>query len=116
MWVLTRCPVRARPSLAFISLLFTAVVANNLPSCSNEHPGPYDELCSDPLEDITVVELGQFVIAKLQCYGCPTTATFQNGDHETTHEENALVRTPFRTGSPLNSQCRLCDFNLRAHV
>jgi hypothetical protein len=52
------------------------------------------EQCSDPLANITVVESGEFIIAKLQCYGCPTTAKLEKGGHEITYEENALVCIP----------------------
>lgn len=63
-----------------------------VPASSAEH-------CSDLLANITVVESGEFIIAKLQCYGCPTTARHEKGGHEITHEENALVCNPTIPGS-----------------
>jgi hypothetical protein len=73
--------------------LVTSTVFFGNSVATNTFPDPTSsvEPRSDPLENITVVESGQFVVAKLQCYDCPTTARVEKGVHEITHEENALV-------------------------
>lgn len=73
--------------------LVTSTVFFGNSVATNTFPDPTSsvEPRSEPLENITVVESGQFVVAKLQCYDCPTTARFEKGVHEIIHEENALV-------------------------
>jgi hypothetical protein len=78
------------------------------PSASVEHR-------SDTLQNITVVESGQFIIAKLQCYGCPTTARLEKGGHQITHEENALVCIPFSCFLPdLSASWPFTDVPIRS--
>src|SRR5450756_302154 len=88
--LLSRC-WDARPllSIVMLFLLHSAVEASISPSCA--HPNSAAEHCSVPLEDITEVDPGRFIVAKLQCYGCPTTARLETGGHKITHEKNALV-------------------------
>jgi len=49
-----------------------------------------------PLDDVTVVEPGKFLVAKLPCIGCPTRRTSGDKDHKSIlrpDEENTIVRT-----------------------
>lgn len=87
-------------SAAFFLGRSASVAANILSSCADV-TAAFAESCSSPLENITVVESGEFVIAKLQCYGCSTVARLDKGSHHVTHEENALVCTPIWL-SPIN--------------
>ena len=80
-------------NILILCSLSNRVGATILPSCGQLRSA--SKQCSAPLGDIMVVEPSQFIVAKLQCYGCPTTAKFEKGGHKITHEENALVYTPF---------------------
>ncbi|PMD66316.1 uncharacterized protein K444DRAFT_169107 [Hyaloscypha bicolor E] len=72
------CHYASRPlSLAVVCFLHLQIGASILSSSAD--PNSSVDLCSDSLGNITVVEPGQFIIAKLQCYGCPTTARLENG-------------------------------------
>ena len=66
-------------------LLCTLVNSTIVLSCL--HSSADDELCSMPLEDITGVIPGDFIVAKLQCFGCPTVEQLERGYHRITYED-----------------------------
>jgi len=73
----------------YLSVATEAVIPSNCDYASD----PADIAgCQKPLEDITIVTPGEFVIAKLQCYGCPTYEQTGPEGHKLIHEENALAR------------------------
>jgi hypothetical protein len=80
-------------SLLITSTLFLINAAEaEIPFNCDYASEPTDiERCQKPLEDITIVTPGEFIVAKLQCYGCPTVERTGRGGHKLTHEENALV-------------------------
>jgi hypothetical protein len=99
MFLLPKSKMRAagwwypRANIAALLLLTNAIKASLFSTCAD--PSSSIGECSNPLEDITVVMPGEFIVAKLQCYGCPTIARLEKGGHNITHEENALVCTLF---------------------
>ncbi|KAF2183344.1 hypothetical protein K469DRAFT_210780 [Zopfia rhizophila CBS 207.26] len=57
------------------------------------HDANLNATCQTPLEDITVVTPGAFIIAKLPCFSCPTVDYIGERGHRKhfiTHEDNAL--------------------------
>ena len=72
-------------------LLSTVVNSNVVPGCVLSSSNT--ELCSMSLGDVTVVIPGEFIVAKIQCYGCPTAERLERGHHRITHKDNALVCT-----------------------
>jgi len=80
----------ARFAIALLLFLNVVVDADILSSC-RQPSSEMAETCSAPLQDITVVVPKEYVVAKLQCYGCPTTLRVGHGEHIVTNKENALV-------------------------
>jgi hypothetical protein len=75
-------------SIAGLLAFYNPVQAAIPPPCDS------DARCSKPLEDITIITPGEFLVAKLPCYDCPTVEWIGSGPsryHRVTHEENALV-------------------------
>ncbi|OCK77990.1 hypothetical protein K432DRAFT_103486 [Lepidopterella palustris CBS 459.81] len=80
-------------SFTFLATAFVLRLATAHADVSLNCAFALNESCQKPLEDITAVTPGEFVVAKLQCYGCPTitwVGDFPSREHIITHEENAL--------------------------
>jgi hypothetical protein len=84
--------------LLSISLLVLTTTEEGIDPRNCTRPSPAeDELCAQPIEDVTAVTPGSFYTAKIRCHNCPYlqyTGEGADRERQKLHGDNDLVLHP----------------------